>query len=115
MLNAQIPRTLQYGDAECSCWQSGCGEFDIVEALHSGSTLLKSTLHANQQAGDSDYIDRPTSGTMKLAVVFTAANSSIHLQVLPDNIEFSQRISADEVAHMCTETPDGSVSHFHVS
>lgn len=28
-LNAQIPRTLQYGKAECSCWQSGCGEFDV--------------------------------------------------------------------------------------
>jgi len=26
MLNAQIPRTLQYGDASCSCWESGCGE-----------------------------------------------------------------------------------------
>ncbi len=26
MLNAQIPRTLQYGNANCSCWESGCGE-----------------------------------------------------------------------------------------
>jgi hypothetical protein len=29
LLNANIPRTLQYGKAECSCWQSGCGEFDV--------------------------------------------------------------------------------------
>ena len=29
MLNAQIPRTLQYGNAACSCWESGCGEFDV--------------------------------------------------------------------------------------
>lgn len=26
MLNAQIPRTLQYGNAACSCWITGCGE-----------------------------------------------------------------------------------------
>lgn len=26
MLNAKIPRTIQYGKAECSCWSSGCGE-----------------------------------------------------------------------------------------
>ncbi len=25
LLNAQIPRTLQYGDSSCSCWSSGCG------------------------------------------------------------------------------------------
>lgn len=29
ILNAKIPRTLQYGNAECSCWESGCGEFDV--------------------------------------------------------------------------------------
>jgi hypothetical protein len=115
MLNARIPRTLQYGNADCSCWTSGCGEFDIVEALHSGSTFLKSTLHANQQAGDSDFIARPVSNTMKLAVVFAAVDSSIHLQVLPDNTDFSLQISADQVADMCAETPEKGVSHFHVS
>ncbi len=26
MLNAQIPRTTQYGPADCNCWESGCGE-----------------------------------------------------------------------------------------
>lgn len=26
MLNAQIPRTIQYGNPDCSCWESGCGE-----------------------------------------------------------------------------------------
>jgi len=28
-LNGQIPRTLQYGKPECSCWTSGCGEVDV--------------------------------------------------------------------------------------
>jgi hypothetical protein len=35
-LNAQIPRTEQYG--ACSCWASGCGEFDIYETLDPGNT-----------------------------------------------------------------------------
>jgi len=26
MLNANIPRTIEYGEASCSCWESGCGE-----------------------------------------------------------------------------------------
>jgi hypothetical protein len=35
-LNSQIPRTEQYG--ACSCWESGCGEFDIFETLDPGNT-----------------------------------------------------------------------------
>lgn len=35
-LNAQIPRTEQYGS--CSCWASGCGELDVFETLDSGDT-----------------------------------------------------------------------------
>ena len=31
LLNAKIPRTLQYGDASCSCWKTGCGEMDLFE------------------------------------------------------------------------------------
>ena len=62
LLNANIPRTEQYG---CSCWTTGCGEFDVAEALHSGSAYLKSTLHSNTPGGDSDYLMRPTVGAMK--------------------------------------------------
>ncbi len=80
MLNAQIPRTVQYGSAECSCWESGCGEFDIAEALSSGSGYLKSTFHTNTPGGDSDYLLRPTSGTMKLAVVFDSNEATAHIQ-----------------------------------
>jgi len=86
MLNAQIPRTLQYGLAECSCWTSGCGEFDIMEVLDSGNTRCKSTLHGNLKGGDSNYIDRPTSGSMKLAVVMR--NDEVHIQKLDDSLEF---------------------------
>ena len=36
-LNAAIPRVLQYGNdrnnVPCSCWPTGCGEFDAFEAM----------------------------------------------------------------------------------
>jgi len=115
MLNAQIPRTLQYGDSECSCWETGCGEFDIAEALHSGSTFLKSTLHTNKPAGDSDYFMRPTTGSMKIAVIFNATDSTAHLQVLPDTTDFSRELSTDEIRGLCVDSPDRAVSHFAVS
>lgn len=115
MLNAQIPRTLQYGNAECSCWESGCGEFDIAEGLNTGSTFLKSTIHTNKPAGDSDYFERPTSSSMKLAVIFNPANSTIHLQVLPDETDFPEHMSADEIDGMCNSSPANAVSHFVVS
>jgi hypothetical protein len=94
---------------------SGCGEFDIAEALQSGSTYLKSTIHANKAAGDSDYFARPTTSTMKLAVVFNSANSTVHLQVLPESAGFSEQLTADEIHKMCSASPENAVSHFTVS
>lgn len=114
-LNANIPRTLQYGNAECSCWESGCGEFDIVEALDDGSTYLKSTLHTNAPGGDSDYFVRPISATRKLAVVFSSSSSTIHIQVLPDDTDFSSTISAGEIEGMCASSSDNLVSLLTIS
>ncbi|SSD61687.1 related to Cell wall protein YJL171C [Saccharomycodes ludwigii] len=43
LLNANIPRTSQYpGSVNCSCWASGCGEFDIFEVMN-GTQDRKST------------------------------------------------------------------------
>ena len=93
-----------------------CGyRFDIVEALSDGSTYLKSTLHTNQPAGDSDYIERPTSGTMKLAIVFSSQTSTIHIQVLSDDTEFSTDLAASEINSMCAAEAGELVSHFAVS
>lgn len=97
LLNAQIVRTLQYGKGECSCWRSGCGEFDVAESLSSGSSFLKSTLHINQLAGDSDYIRRPLYAPMKLAVVFNQKFSSIQIQVLSQEFAFSRSISMSAI------------------
>ncbi|CAG8953071.1 hypothetical protein HYFRA_00003266 [Hymenoscyphus fraxineus] len=114
LLNAKIPRTLQYGKAECSCWESGCGEFDIVEALHSGSTYLKSTIHTNAPAGDSDYILRPSSSTMKLAVIFSSADSSIHVEMLPSGTEFAAQLSAGDLDKLCNSAAGRTVSRLHL-
>lgn len=115
MLNAQIPRTTQYGPADCNCWVSGCGEFDIAEALFQGSTYLKTTLHGTISGGDSDYFDRPASGTMKLAVVFSSSSSTIHVQVLPHDTAFNTTLTAGELNAMCEVTPGNQVSHFAIT
>ncbi|EMC95364.1 hypothetical protein BAUCODRAFT_72229 [Baudoinia panamericana UAMH 10762] len=78
MLNAQIPRTLQYGTASCSCWTSGCGEFDIFEVLAPGDGRMKSTLHGNIAGGDSDYFVRPVATPMIGALVLY--NNNIHIK-----------------------------------
>jgi Putative TOS1-like glycosyl hydrolase (DUF2401) len=115
MLNAQIPRTVQYGKAECSCWESGCGEFDIVETLSSGSTRCKSTIHSNASGGDSDYILRPTSQPMKLAVVFSSATSTIRIQVLPDNATFDNNLMAAQVSAWCESSTGSLLSTFAIA
>lgn len=81
LLNAHIPRTSQYStNANCSCWRSGCGEFDIFEVKNNtDSTVNKlfSTIHDYQGTDDIEsgiqangYIPRDTEGTMVGGVVF---------------------------------------------
>lgn len=50
LLNAKIPRTSQYAtNSNCSCWSSGCGEYDIFEVMNSTeSNHLFSTIHDYQ-------------------------------------------------------------------
>lgn len=101
MLNAAIPRTQQYGS--CSCWSSGCGEWDIFEILDSGNTRAKSTLHAGPgSGGESDYFERPIDKTIKAAIIFDGPNSAGHIVVLPDDTNFDAVISDDVVARFGT-------------
>ncbi|KAF5101923.1 hypothetical protein D0Z00_000578 [Geotrichum galactomycetum] len=117
MLNAQIPRTLQYGNGACSCWSTGCGEFDIFEVLNSGNQFLTSHLHSGQGAaalsnngggGTSDYVARPVSGTLKAAVIF--ADASITLTVLDDKTTFDQFLSDDAMAKWIAQSASSSSS-----
>ncbi|KAK1810228.1 target of Sbf [Friedmanniomyces endolithicus] len=101
-LNALIPRTLQYGAADCSCWTSGCGEFDLFEVLAPGDERMKSTLHGNIAGGDSDYFARPSSGTKKAVMVLYENN--IHLKMLDDNYEFGSNMDASAITDICGST-----------
>lgn len=102
LLNAQIPHTLQYGQANCSCWTSGCGEFDLFEVLTPGDSRMKSTYHSNNSGGDSNYFDRPENGTMKAAMILS--NNNIHLKVLSDGTEWGDVLSAQTVSQLCEES-----------
>lgn len=96
LLNAKIPRTLQYGNADCSCWESGCGEMDLFEILSSGSDKLISHVHDGQGGGSQDYFQRPVDGTMKAAVIFNGADKTIHVMEVSD--DFGSTLSADTVS-----------------
>ncbi|SCU88159.1 LAFA_0E11078g1_1 [Lachancea sp. 'fantastica'] len=103
MLNAKIPRTLQYGKSECSCWGSGCGELDLFEILSAGSEKLITHLHDGQGnngnsqggGGTQDYFARPTSNSLKAAVIFNGADKSLH--VVQVDGDFGSSLSASTV------------------
>ncbi|KAK4499445.1 hypothetical protein PRZ48_009959 [Zasmidium cellare] len=109
LLNAQIPRTLQYGKSECSCWESGCGEFDIFEVLAPGDTRCKSTLHGNIAGGDSDYFARPTNGSIKAALLLYKDN--IHIKVLDDNVDFGKTMGSTFFTEMIADTAADSLNN----
>jgi hypothetical protein len=115
MLNAQIPHTMQYGDPSCNCWTSGCGEFDIVEVLSSGTIQCKSTIHSNVVAGDSDYVIRPTTETMKLAVIFDSASSIAQVQVLDEHTQFGPQLTIAQVPSLMILSSENDTSVFHCS
>jgi hypothetical protein len=111
LLNSRIPRTGQY--SACSCWkgdnssplQGGCGELDVVEILSSGDTRAKSTFHFANGVGDSHYIERPVSSSMKVAVVMDAASSTVSIKVL-DDFNFSTSLTSAQVQDMVDDEKD---------
>lgn len=96
LLNAQIPRTLQYGPPECSCWSSGCGEMDIFEVLDAGDTRMKATWHGDNPGGSSYYFQRPQT-LQKAGVLLSESNAAVTIFYLPDDAEFSADLTADTV------------------
>ncbi|KAI1328901.1 TOS1 protein [Xylariaceae sp. FL0255] len=114
LLNAQIPRTQQYGS--CSCWtgdssdpNSGCGEFDIVEVLASGDTRAKSTFHFAQATGDSHYFDRPTTDSTIFAVIMDAASSTAVIKQL-DTFDFGTSLTASLIQSMVEDEVDAALT-----
>ncbi|KAK9473791.1 protein TOS1 [Dipodascopsis tothii] len=113
-LNAKIPRTQQYGD--CSCWNYGCGELDVFEVLNSGNNRLTNHLHTYQGSGSSsggggstDYFERPTSGTMKAAVIFDGSSSNIYIAELDTSVSFDGSLSADVLNGFISDVTGSSV------
>ncbi|CAI4037398.1 hypothetical protein SMKI_02G2730 [Saccharomyces mikatae IFO 1815] len=102
LLNAKIPRTLQYGDASCSCWKTGCGEMDLFEILTAGSDKLISHIHDGQDGGTQDYFDRPTDGTLKAAVIFNSSDKTIHIIEVDES--FDEALSDDVVDQWLTKS-----------
>jgi hypothetical protein len=111
-LNAAIPRILQYGNDRnnipCSCWSTGCGEFDAFEVLGRGEMRAKSTIHrqGNLEGGDSNYFRRPVGRMLKFAVVFH--NFNITAVVLNDNFDFGGTLSEATISSLIAYDPNSS-------
>lgn len=113
--NAQIPLTSQYGtNPDCSCWTSGCGEFDIFEILDPGNFRCKSTLHMAPAGGSSDYFQRPSEGTITAAVVFTGSNEVAHIQILDDGQGFDEVLEAGVVERFTSQEGNSGNSSLFV-
>lgn len=106
LLNAHIPRTSQYSNnVNCSCWRSGCGEFDIFEVKNLTSdqvNKLYTTIHDYQGTDDIEsglqingHFDRDTSGTMTGGVIFDDSGNAVVF--LSDSLGFNATISADDL------------------
>lgn len=104
LLNAHIPRTSQYpSNNNCSCWESGCGEFDIFEVMNKTDQYrFFSTLHTYQETDylstgtqAQAYIERTPNNTMTGGVIFDS-NGTITVFVNNDT-SLSSTISASDL------------------
>ena len=110
LLNAKIPRTLQYGDSSCSCWSTGCGELDLFEILSQGSDKLISHLHDGQGnngnaqggGGSQDYFARPVDDTMSAVAVFSG--STIMIAQLDNSTTLGSTISESTVSSWLSQS-----------
>lgn len=104
LLNAAIPRTSQYAqNASCSCWASGCGEFDVFEIMNNtDSSELLTTIHDYQGTGDINtgmaipgYIERDTDSVMMGGVYFD--NDGNAVVFMSNSTTFDETISASSI------------------
>ncbi|EZF71263.1 hypothetical protein H105_06529 [Trichophyton soudanense CBS 452.61] len=113
LLNAKIPLTSQYPmNPGCSCWKSGCGEFDVLEVLAPGDMRCKSTYHTEQSksGGSSYYFDRPED-PVTVAVVFNGDNGTLYVKVLKAGFDnFPETLGPRDVEKLCAD--DGKSNNF---
>ncbi|KAL6715778.1 target of Sbf [Lecanora helva] len=97
-LNAQIARISQYGtNPDCSCWTSGCGEFDLFEILDSGNFRCKSTLHVDPAGGSSNWFQRPVGSSMTAALIIGGMEEVAAIRVLDQDQSFSEQLDKGTV------------------
>ncbi|MCJ1284927.1 target of Sbf [Xylographa opegraphella] len=96
LLNTQIVNQQQYG--KCSCWATGCGEWDIHEILEAGATTGYASMHmgSNYAGTPPQGLPRPTSETMKIAAIVSGGVA--HVEVLSPNTPFGSTLSGAAVA-----------------
>ncbi|GMM58315.1 Toh1 protein [Maudiozyma humilis] len=104
LLNDHIPRTSQYPtNTNCSCWSSGCGEFDIFEVMNGTErNHLYSTFHTFQGIEDLGtgiqsfgYIPRDTSSTMLGGVIFDSSGNTVTF--ISNSTSLDSTITYDQV------------------
>lgn len=104
LLNDHIPRTSQYPtNGNCSCWSSGCGEYDIFEVMNGTERdRLYSTFHTFQGIENLNvgiqsygYIERDTENTMRGGVIFDSNGSTISF--ISSSLSFDQNLTASSV------------------
>jgi hypothetical protein len=83
LLNAQIPRTAQYGPPGCSCWASGCGELEVLGKVVPGAEDRESTLRAH--------------ASVKMAVLFQGETGVIRWFTVPEGTVFEEGLEVDIV------------------
>ncbi|MCJ1320251.1 target of Sbf [Xylographa vitiligo] len=95
LLNTQIVNQQQYG--KCSCWATGCGEWDIHEILEAGATTGYASMHmgSNYAGTPPQGLPRPTSGTIKIAAIVSGGIA--HVEVLSPNTSFGNTLSGATV------------------
>lgn len=105
LLNDHIPRTSQYpSNSNCSCWASGCGEYDIFEAMNGTErNHLYSTFHTFQGIEylgtgiqSYGYMPRDTTGVMKGGVIFDSAGNTISF--ISNSTTFNETLEYKDVS-----------------
>ncbi|OLL22439.1 Protein TOS1 [Neolecta irregularis DAH-3] len=114
MLNSRIADCGQYSPS--SCWDTGCGEFDILEVLDPGNERCTSHLHIAQGGastngkisgggGSPDWIARPVQTPKKFLVYFKSAAHTIDILALDDSFVIGDTITQDQLSAALAEHP----------
>lgn len=99
--NARVPLTQQYG--ACSCWTSGCGEWDVFEILHAGYERAETTFLLDPPAGDANWFQRPVNQNAPIKVVVwfdgvvDGGTASVKILGGSDGVVFGERLAEGEV------------------